>query len=97
MDRIDLHVEVTPVSIEEISNYEKPKESSADIAARVGKAKEIQAERFKTLEGIHANAQMPSRMVREVCTLNPACLTLLKKLPIDHEFPFHQIYQMMFH
>ena len=79
MDRIDLHVEVTPVSIDEISNYEKPKESSADIATRVVKGKEIQAERFKGLEGIHANAQMPSRMVREVCTLSPACLTLLKK------------------
>ncbi|MFT5165730.1 MAG: magnesium chelatase family protein [Saprospiraceae bacterium] len=79
MDRIDLHVEVTPVSIDELSNYDKPQESSANIAARVVKAKVIQAERFKDLEGIHANAQMPSRMVRDVCQLSPACLTLLKK------------------
>ncbi len=79
MDRIDLHVEVTPVSIDEITTYERPKESSADIAARVVKARIIQAERFKDLEGIYANAQMPSRMVREVCTLNQPCLLLLKK------------------
>lgn len=79
MDRIDLHVEVTPVSIEELSNYNKPQESSANIAERVGKAKAIQAERFKNLNDVHANAQMPSRMVREVCQLSQPCLTLLKK------------------
>jgi len=79
MDRIDLHVEVTPVSIDEISTYERAKESSVDIAARVVKARAIQAERFKDLDGIYANAQMPSRMVREVCQLNKPGLVLLKK------------------
>jgi magnesium chelatase family protein len=79
MDRIDLHVEVTPVSIDELSNYDKPQESSSNIAERVVKAKAIQAERFKGMVGIHANAQMPSRMVRDVCILSPACLNLLKK------------------
>ena len=49
MDRIDLHGEVRPVSINEISSYEKPKKSSANISERVVKAKEIQAERFKDL------------------------------------------------
>lgn len=79
MDRIDLHVEVTPVSYDELSSYEKAKESSEQIAKRVVKAREIQDERFKDLKDIYSNAQMPSRMVREVCTLNQAGLNLLKK------------------
>jgi magnesium chelatase family protein len=79
MDRIDLHVEVTPVSIDEISSDERPSETSEDVAKRVVKAREIQQERFKELKGIHCNAQMPSRMVREICTLNQAGQMLLKK------------------
>ncbi len=79
MDRIDLHVEVTPVSYDELSSYEKAKESSAEVAKRVVKAREIQEERFKDLKDIYCNAQMPSRMVREVCILNQAGLNLLKK------------------
>ncbi|MEM0994800.1 MAG: YifB family Mg chelatase-like AAA ATPase [Bacteroidota bacterium] len=79
LDRIDLHVEVTPVSYEELSSFERPKISSEDIAKRVTKAREIQVERFKDFRGIHSNAQMPSRMVREVCQLNTAGLALLKK------------------
>ena len=79
MDRIDLHVEVTPVSYDELSSYEQAKESSAQIAERVVKAREIQEERFKNQKNIYCNAQMPSRMVREVCILNQAGLNLLKK------------------
>jgi magnesium chelatase family protein len=79
LDRIDLHVEVTPVSYEQLSSFERPKISSEDIAERVAKAREIQAERFKDINGVYSNAQMPSRMVREVCQLNQAGLVLLKK------------------
>lgn len=79
MDRIDLHVEVTPVSYDELSSFKQAKETSADIAARVVKAREIQEARFKDLENIYCNAQMPSRMVREVCQINQAGTTLLKK------------------
>ncbi|MEM8909450.1 MAG: YifB family Mg chelatase-like AAA ATPase [Bacteroidota bacterium] len=79
LDRIDLHVEVTPVSIDEISSRERPQQTSKDIAARVIKAREIQEERFKTSKGIYCNAQMSSRMVREICTINQAGTLLLKK------------------
>ncbi len=79
LDRIDLHVEVTPVSYDELSSYIPANETSQDVAKRVVQARAIQQERFKDLVGIHSNAQMPSRMVREVCQLNPAGLTLLKK------------------
>ncbi|MFN4081092.1 MAG: YifB family Mg chelatase-like AAA ATPase [Saprospiraceae bacterium] len=78
LDRIDLHVEVTPVSYDELSSQERPKETSDHLRERVIRAREIQAERFKNTKGIHCNAQMPSRMVRETCALSPAGLTLLK-------------------
>ena len=78
LDRIDLHVEVTPVSYDEISSRTTEAESSKDIRERVIKARKIQEERFKDLAGIYCNAQMPSKLVREVCRLDQACLTLLK-------------------
>jgi magnesium chelatase family protein len=78
LDRIDLHVEVTPVSYEEISSRGREAESSKDIRKRVIAARKIQEERFKGMEGIYSNAQMPTKLVREVCELNKACLTLLK-------------------
>jgi magnesium chelatase family protein len=79
LDRIDLHVEVTPVSYDELSSQLPPSETSADIAERVVKAREFQAERFRDLKNIYCNAQMPSRMVHEVCQINQAGLTLVKK------------------
>lgn len=78
LDRIDLHVEVTPVSYDELSKFERSSETSQDIRERVIKAREIQSHRFESMPQIHCNAQMPSRMVQEVCKLNQACLTLLK-------------------
>jgi magnesium chelatase family protein len=79
LDRIDLHVEVTPVSYEELSKYEVTTRSSKEIVDGVIKAREIQEERFKDYKGVFCNAQMPSRLVREVCQLNPAGTALLKK------------------
>ena len=79
LDRIDLHVEVTPVSYEQLSSYERPDITSKDIAQRVVDARKVQAERFKDFKNINANAQMPSRMVREVCKISPAGINLLKK------------------
>ncbi len=79
LDRIDLHVEVTPVSYEELSKYEVTAKPSKEIADEVIKARDIQAERFENYKGIFCNAQMPSRLVREVCRLNTAGAALLKK------------------
>jgi magnesium chelatase family protein len=79
LDRIDLHVEVTPVSYDELSNTELPAASSKEIAARVVRAREIQAERFQDFPQIFSNAQMPSRMVREVCQIDQTGLLLVKK------------------
>ena len=78
MDRIDLHVEVTPVSYEQLASNIRADETSEDITKRVVKARQIQEERFNDLEGIYSNSQMPGRMVREVCKINQAGTTLLK-------------------
>tara|TARA_B100000965_G_C19601766_1_gene763182 strand:- start:4517 stop:6055 length:1539 start_codon:yes stop_codon:yes gene_type:complete len=76
LDRIDLHVEVTPVSFDQMTQNRKS-ESSEEIRQRVIAARDIQRERFKTL-GIHSNAMMGSQMVKEVCQINEAGKTLLK-------------------
>ena len=78
LDRIDLHVEVTPVSYDELSSRERAKLNSGDIRARVLVAREIQAKRYEHLRDVYCNAHMPSRMVREVCHLDNAGITLLK-------------------
>ncbi|MDX2133517.1 MAG: YifB family Mg chelatase-like AAA ATPase [Saprospiraceae bacterium] len=78
LDRIDLHVEVTPVSYAELSSTERPKITSADIRERVLLARNIQARRFEGRTDIFCNAHMTSRMVHDVCRLSDAGLTLLR-------------------
>lgn len=78
LDRIDLHVEVTPVPIKELSTMERS-EKSDDIRARVIKAREHQTERFKDFEGIYANAQLPPRLIRKYCAIDKSGETLLSR------------------
>src|ERR1051325_4788865 len=77
LDRIDLHVEVTPVAFNELASTQKF-EKSESIRVRVINAREIQAERYKDSDGVYANAQISSKMLREVCTINTAGQNLLK-------------------
>ncbi|WP_068247841.1 YifB family Mg chelatase-like AAA ATPase [Hydrotalea flava] len=79
LDRIDLHVEVTPVAFSELSTRQQTAENSATIRERVIKARAIQAERYQTLPGIYANAQISSKTLREFCVINTAGEALLKK------------------
>ncbi len=78
LDRIDLHVEVVPVSYNELSREGRSGESSATIAQRVVAARAVQEERFKQYRDIHCNAQMPSRLVRDTCPLDPAGRRMLE-------------------
>lgn len=78
LDRIDLHVEVTPVNFSELSS-DRLAEKSEDIRERVIKARERQTERFGNRPELHANAQMSPQMVRDICKINAAGQTLLKK------------------
>ena len=78
LDRIDLHVEVTPVNFNELSS-DRAAEKSELIRERVIAAREIQIERFGNRQDLHANAQMSPQMVRDLCKIDLAGQTLLKK------------------
>ncbi|MBW6480478.1 MAG: YifB family Mg chelatase-like AAA ATPase [Bacteroidales bacterium] len=77
LDRIDIHIEVTPVPFRELSEL-KPSEKSEKIRERVIKAREIQESRYKENEGIYCNAQISTKILREVCRIDNAGSLLLK-------------------
>ncbi|MEP2058987.1 MAG: YifB family Mg chelatase-like AAA ATPase, partial [Maribacter litoralis] len=77
LDRIDIHIEVTPVPFEKLSE-ERKGESSVDIRKRVTVAREIQTKRFQELENVHYNAQMNTKQIREYCKLDDKSKALLK-------------------
>ena len=77
MDRIDLHIEVTPVPVSQL-NREGRAESSATIRDRVMAARSIQQARFAGHAGIHCNAQMNSKLTREHCRLGAEGRTILE-------------------
>ncbi len=76
-DRIDIHVEVTPVPFSELSK-ERISEKSEMVRARVVKARSIQAERFKESENVFCNSQMSAKQLRTICALSQECNQLLK-------------------
>lgn len=78
LDRIDIHIEVTPVSFDELTSRNRASETSKNVRGRVIKAREIQQERYKDADGIYANAQLPSNKVQEVCAIDAAGTNLLK-------------------
>ncbi len=85
LDRIDLQIEILPLSFEEVSHTERG-ESSAEMREKVIRARNIQIERFKVWnaarpEGqrVHCNAQMNPQLEREFCNLDEACLALLRR------------------
>jgi magnesium chelatase family protein len=77
LDRIDIHIEVTPVPFEKLSDDRKS-ESSIAIRTRVSKAREIQSLRFQAMEKVNYNAQMSSKQIREFCKLDAVSKELLK-------------------
>ena len=77
LDRIDIHIEVTPVPFEKLSEDRKG-ESSVEIRKRVTAAREIQTRRFAELENVHYNAQMNTKQIRNYCRMDEASKELLK-------------------
>jgi magnesium chelatase family protein len=78
LDRIDLHVEVTPVNFNELAS-ERLSEKSMDIRARVTNARTIQIARFEDREDVFCNAQMSPNMVRKICIITDSGQALLKQ------------------
>jgi magnesium chelatase family protein len=77
LDRIDLHVEVTPVPFSGLSAL-SAQEGSKEIRERVIRAREKQAERYRNNQGIYCNAQMSSKQLRQICMINTTGQSLLK-------------------
>jgi magnesium chelatase family protein len=77
LDRIDLHVEVVPVSFDEMVSHKKA-ETSEEIRVRVVRARDIQLKRFREFENVYCNAMMSSNMVKVVCAVQPSGIKLLK-------------------
>lgn len=76
LDRIDLHVEVTPVAFKELGARSLG-ESSKAIRERVIQARNLQQQRFEG-SGIYANAQMSSTQLKEFVRLDETCASLLR-------------------
>jgi magnesium chelatase family protein len=77
LDRIDLHVEVTPVPFNELS-AEQTGEKSEIIRKRVIQAREMQSKRFEKHRGIYANAHMSSSLLKQICVLDIPSSNLIK-------------------
>lgn len=77
LDRIDLHIEVTPVAFSELSK-QTATEPSKNIRERVISARLIQSERFVEDESVHCNAQMRTKDLKTYCQLNETGNVLLK-------------------
>lgn len=76
-DRIDIHIEVVPVDFSDLTSA-RTSESSETIRQRVIAARKTQEDRFLTTPGIHANAQMPPRLLRKTCILDDVGKTLMR-------------------
>ena len=77
MDRIDLHIEVTPVPYEQLSDVRKGEPSSV-IRERVQKARQYQISRFKGENGVYTNAQMSPKQIEEHCVIDDKGKLLMK-------------------
>ncbi len=78
MDRVDMHIEVTPVKPEELQSAAEG-ERSAVIRERVMRARAIQRARFQGVDGVYTNARMNSAMLRDYCRLDEAAENLLRR------------------
>ena len=78
LERIDLQIDVVPVSIKDISDAPAG-ESSEKIRKRVIAARQIQENRFKNCPGIHCNAQMTEKMLQQYATPSPEAAEQLRR------------------
>lgn len=80
-DRMDLHVDVPAVSARDLS-LPAPTEKSADVAARVLAAREIQAERYTRLgapAAVRVNARADGKILEAAVALDASGRTLMER------------------
>lgn len=78
LDRIDIQVGVFPVPLKDLEKT-APGDSSATIRARVVRARQIQAARYRGIPGVTTNAEARSRDLREICRLTPSAMEELRR------------------
>jgi magnesium chelatase family protein len=76
LDRIDIHIEVSPVKYEKLENDNKG-ECSEDIKKRVDNARKIQSDRYKNF-GIFSNSELTSNLIDKYCKLDENGKRILK-------------------
>ena len=77
LDRIDIHIEVTPVPFDKLSDDRKG-ETSVQIRKRVTQARQVQTQRFESSSTVHYNAQMNTKQIRAHCVLDASSKQLIK-------------------
>ncbi len=78
MDRIDMHIEITPVEVDCLLD-KRPAETSAQIRERVIAARERQNQRLKNYPNIHCNAMLNQKAIEEFCALDETSALMLKE------------------
>ena len=84
LDRIDIQIETRPVDFDALSDR-RPSESSAAIRERVIKAREIQLRRFAPYLGIHCNAQMTPRLMKQFAYVEGDAMKILRQAMIQRD------------
>ena len=97
LDRIDLHIKVPVVDIEELARFEpleKRQTTSDEIRARVVQARQVQQERFRQ-EGIHTNAEMKNKQIAKYCVLAKPVKQLLVQAGKKFHLSARSYYKMI--
>ncbi len=77
LDRIDIHLEIVPVSFDKLSET-RSTENSASIRERVIEARNVQEARYTDIADIHSNSQMSSKLVTKYCKIDAEGQQLIK-------------------
>ncbi|MFH1657335.1 MAG: YifB family Mg chelatase-like AAA ATPase [bacterium] len=97
LDRIDLHIDIQPIDVHELSENQKASEfleSSEDIRKRIGKARRIQEERFAG-ESIYVNAEMKNPHLKKYCNLTKEVEQLLQQASIKFQLSARSYLKMI--
>jgi magnesium chelatase family protein len=93
LDRIDIHIDVPPVRLKELTRLPEG-ESSATLREEVERARRVQRERFSTA-GIFTNAQMTNRQIKRFCALTPPVSALLEQAMVELRLSARAYYKIL--
>jgi len=94
LDRIDLHVHVPAVQPDKLTLQKGMSEPSEVIRKRVQRARNIQSKRFETI-GIHSNAEMNNKMVKDLCPLSDDTMRFLRQATTQFSLSARGFYRVI--